>query len=146
MHLMCTRCIKAFLNILGHTYALYYSFVLFLLTIVLSVLLRCTESDCPFGIFKILFQINFNRFSINGGYWKNKMRSRKILHRCNDSMRGLSPNFYLNILKDMRCHISIHHLKYRIQQQSLYCIDIYNVSANTAWLFSNLYLHWLYLD
>jgi hypothetical protein len=22
-------------------------------------------------------------------------------------------------------------------------IDIYNVSANTAWLFSNLYLHWL---
>ena len=38
------------------------------------------------------------------------------------------------------------NLKYRIQQQSLYFIDIYNVSANTAWLFSNLYLHWLYLD
>jgi hypothetical protein len=28
-------------------------FVLFLLAIVLSVLLRCTNSDCPFGIFKL---------------------------------------------------------------------------------------------
>ena len=28
-------------------------FVLFLLAIVLSVLLRYTDSDCPFGIFKI---------------------------------------------------------------------------------------------
>jgi hypothetical protein len=143
---MCTRCIKNVLKIRNNTYALYYSFVLFILAIVLSVLLRYTESDCPFGIYKIFFQINFSRFSINGGYWKNKMRSRKILHRCNDSMRGLSPNFYLNISKDMRCHISIHHLKYRIQQQSMYFIDIYNVSASTPWLFSNLYLHSLYLD
>jgi hypothetical protein len=28
-------------------------FVLFLLAIVLSVLLRYTDSDCPFGIFKL---------------------------------------------------------------------------------------------
>jgi hypothetical protein len=146
MHLMCTRCIKTFLQILGHTYALYYSFVIFLLAIVLSVLLRYTESDCPFDIFKIFFQINFSGLSINGGYWKNKMRSRKILHRCNDFMRGLSPNFYLNILKDMRVTFQSTNLKYRIQQQSLYFIDIYNVSANTAWLFSNLYLHSIYLD
>ena len=111
MHLMGTRCIKNVLKIRGNTYALYYSFVLFLLTIVLSVLPRCTESDCPFGIFKIFFQINFSRFCINGGYWKNKMRSRKILHRCIDSMRRLSPHFYLNISKEMRCHISIHQFK-----------------------------------
>jgi hypothetical protein len=31
------------------------SFVLFLLAIVLSVLLRSTDSDCPFGIFKLVF-------------------------------------------------------------------------------------------
>ncbi len=30
-------------------------FVLFLLAIVLSVLLRYTDSDCPFGIFKHFF-------------------------------------------------------------------------------------------
>jgi hypothetical protein len=30
------------------------SFVLFLLAIVLSVLLRYMDSDCPFGIFKLL--------------------------------------------------------------------------------------------
>jgi hypothetical protein len=111
MHLMFTRCIKNVLTIRGNTYALYYSFILFRLAIVLPVLLRYTESDCPFGIFKIFLQINFSRFSINGGYWKNKMRSRKILHRCNDPMRGLSPHFYFNISKDMRCHISIHQFK-----------------------------------
>jgi len=42
-------------------------FVLFLLAIVLSVLLRYTESDCPFGIFKIFFQSNFSMFSIERG-------------------------------------------------------------------------------
>jgi hypothetical protein len=31
-------------------------FVLFLLAIVLSVLLRYTESDCPFGVFKLFLQ------------------------------------------------------------------------------------------
>ena len=31
------------------------SFVLFLLAIVMSVLLRNTDSDCPFGIFKLFF-------------------------------------------------------------------------------------------
>ena len=31
-------------------------FVHFLLAIVLSILLRCTNSDYPFGIFKLLFQ------------------------------------------------------------------------------------------
>jgi hypothetical protein len=33
-------------------------FVLFLLAIVLSVLLRFTDSDYPFGIFKLLFYIH----------------------------------------------------------------------------------------
>jgi hypothetical protein len=32
-----------------------FPFVLFLLAIVLSVLLRYTDSDCPFGIFKLFF-------------------------------------------------------------------------------------------
>jgi len=31
-------------------------FVLFLLAIVLSVLLRYTDSECPFGIFKLFLQ------------------------------------------------------------------------------------------
>ena len=31
-------------------------FVLFLLAIILSVLLRCTASDYPFGIFKLFLQ------------------------------------------------------------------------------------------
>jgi len=35
-------------------------FVLFLLAIVLPVLLRYTDSDCPFGIFK-LFLLQYNR-------------------------------------------------------------------------------------
>jgi hypothetical protein len=33
-------------------------FVLFLLAIVLSVLLRYTVSDYPFGIFKLFLQVN----------------------------------------------------------------------------------------
>jgi hypothetical protein len=33
------------------------SFILFLLAIVLSVLLRYTDSDCPFGIFKLFLRI-----------------------------------------------------------------------------------------
>jgi hypothetical protein len=33
------------------------SFILFLLSIVLSVLLRYTDSDCPFGIFKLFLRI-----------------------------------------------------------------------------------------
>ena len=33
------------------------SFVLFLLDIALSVLLRYTDSGCPFGIFKLLFAL-----------------------------------------------------------------------------------------
>ena len=33
------------------------SFCTFLLTIVLSVLLRYTDSDCPFGIFKLFLRI-----------------------------------------------------------------------------------------
>jgi hypothetical protein len=35
-------------------------FVLFLLTIVLSVLLRYRDSDCPFGIFKLFFALLAN--------------------------------------------------------------------------------------
>ena len=38
-------------------------FVLFLLAIVLSVLLRYTDSDCPFGIFK-LFLKRFRVFRV----------------------------------------------------------------------------------
>jgi hypothetical protein len=37
---------------------LVYHFVLFLLVIVLSVLLRYTDSDCPFGIFKLFLEKN----------------------------------------------------------------------------------------
>jgi hypothetical protein len=32
-------------------------FVLFLLAYVLPVFLRCTDSDCPFGIFKLFFPV-----------------------------------------------------------------------------------------
>ena len=39
-------------------------FVLFLLAIVLSILLRCTDSDCPFGIFKLFFWTYISRPSI----------------------------------------------------------------------------------
>ena len=35
-------------------------FVLFLLAIVLSVLLRHTDSDCPFGIFKLFLNVKYN--------------------------------------------------------------------------------------
>ena len=39
------------------------SFCTFLLPIVLSVLLRYTDSDCPFGIFKLfLLKLEFNFF------------------------------------------------------------------------------------
>ena len=38
-------------------------FVLFLLAIVLSVLLRYTDSDCPFGIFKLFFNTQFPRWT-----------------------------------------------------------------------------------
>jgi hypothetical protein len=42
---------------------LYVCFVdrFFLLAIVLSVLLRYTNSDCPFGIFKLFFHIRISR-------------------------------------------------------------------------------------
>ena len=59
---------------------------------------------------KSFFKSTSAGLSSTGGYWK-KMRSRKIPHRCNGSMRGLSTHFYLNILNDMRCHISIHLFK-----------------------------------
>ena len=39
-------------------------FVLFLLTIVLSVLLRFTDSDYPFGIFKLLLKLFFKESNI----------------------------------------------------------------------------------
>ena len=44
---------------MDHVYILNRSvfFVLFLLAIVLSVLLRFTDSDCPFGIFKLILEI-----------------------------------------------------------------------------------------
>jgi hypothetical protein len=38
------------------------SFVLFLLAIVLSVLLRYTDSDYPFGIFKLFLQYSYRSF------------------------------------------------------------------------------------
>ena len=39
-------------------------FVLFLLAIVLSVLLQYTDSDCPFGIFKLFLQISSSGLNI----------------------------------------------------------------------------------
>jgi hypothetical protein len=50
-------------------------FVLFLLAIVLSVLLRYTDSDCPFGIFKLFFL--FNDYSKSDGC----IRSSHDLHK-----------------------------------------------------------------
>ena len=50
------------------------SFVLFLLTIVLSVLLRYTDSDCPFGIFKF-FLITLTTFMVIGTDWTDKFKS-----------------------------------------------------------------------
>ena len=48
-------------------------FVLFLLTIVLSVLLRYTDFDCPFGIFK-LFLVDVILISSNCGEgWSAKI-------------------------------------------------------------------------
>ena len=49
-----------------------FKFVLFLLAIVLSVFLRYTDSDCPFGIFKLYLthfidsKHNFKAFILNG--------------------------------------------------------------------------------
>ena len=49
-----------------------FKFVLFLLAIALSVLLRYTDSDCPFGIFKLYLthfidsKHNFKAFILNG--------------------------------------------------------------------------------
>ena len=42
-------------------------FVLFLLDIVLSVLLRYTDYDCPFGIFKLVFPLIIKKYELNVG-------------------------------------------------------------------------------
>jgi hypothetical protein len=48
--------------------SLFVLFVLFLLSIVLSVLLRYTDSDCSFGIFK-LFLLTIAEFCVTDDHW-----------------------------------------------------------------------------
>ena len=43
-------------------------FVLFILTIVLSVLLRFTDSDCPFVIFKLFIYISLNIWTMSSPF------------------------------------------------------------------------------
>ena len=43
----------------------FFPFLLFLLAIVLSVLLRNRDPDCPFGIFKLFFLLLIFRFPFN---------------------------------------------------------------------------------
>ena len=51
-------------------------FVVFLLAIVLSVLLRYTVSDCPFGIFKLFFQCMQNKMYgvLEGTFFKQHIQ------------------------------------------------------------------------
>jgi hypothetical protein len=57
-------------------------FVLFLLTIVLSVLLRYTDSDCPFGIFKLfLAKISFIRTLLNFCLYRIAVYSVRVSDR-----------------------------------------------------------------
>ena len=56
------------LNLKFHVYVLYIvvcHFVLFLLAIVMSVLLRYTDSDYPFGIFKLFLHVIIHINSIS---------------------------------------------------------------------------------
>jgi hypothetical protein len=46
-------------------------FVLFLLDIVLSVLLRYTDCDCPFGIFKLVFPLIIKKYELKVGILLN---------------------------------------------------------------------------
>jgi hypothetical protein len=55
-----TRSLVLYLCIVGHC----LSFCTFLLAIVLSVLLRYTDSDFPFGIFKLLLHMKIHRNQI----------------------------------------------------------------------------------
>ena len=55
---------------------------LFLLTILLSVLLRITNSDYPFGIFKLFCS---NKYCING---ENKLQ---IINNESNMLNGLGP-------------------------------------------------------
>jgi hypothetical protein len=65
-------------------------FVLFLLAIVLSVLLRYTNSDCPFGIFKLFLKIcwivpkNIYSFWIKLFYFILEVRSTKHTYKTKD--------------------------------------------------------------
>ena len=47
------------------------SFCTFFLAIVLSVLLRYTDSDCPFGIFKLFLNVDYSK--ILKYFWKSSL-------------------------------------------------------------------------
>ena len=48
-------------------------FVLFLLAILMSVLLRYTDSDYPFGIFKLFFEKNCNSLFFFSHLWAERL-------------------------------------------------------------------------
>ena len=143
MHLMCTRCIKKFGAIrMPCTTLLYFFFWP----------LRCLfffdlrNLIAPLVSSKSSFKSTSVGLASTGDIEKIKWEAAKyyidVTIPCVD-WAHISIWIFQKI-----CGVTFQstNLKYRIQQQSLYFIDIYNVSANTAWLFSNLYLHWLYLD
>ena len=54
-------------------------FVLFLLTIVLSALLRFTDSDYPFGIFKLFLQYTGNQSTVFFSYQRNESQTLPLI-------------------------------------------------------------------
>ena len=73
---------------------LVFPFVLFLLAIVLSVLLRYTDSDCPFGIFKLFLNIGSQGLKLlrpsELHFYKSKYRSTHL----NDAAQQILQHFY----------------------------------------------------
>jgi len=67
-------------------------FVLFLLTIVLSVLLRYTVSDCPFGIFKLFLVISSAPFDKYYNEHKS-VQNCTLIKRFNDTTNNTGALF-----------------------------------------------------
>ena len=94
------------------------SFVLFLLTILLSVLLRYTNYDCPFDIFKFFFKLYVQIF------FSYKCDNRKCLY----NRKHLSIPKQLNVTFSQLLPISINtiyarqlHIYRPMRQQLLLC-------------------------
>jgi hypothetical protein len=65
-------------------------FVLFLLAIVLSALLRYTDSDCPFGIFKLFLQISSSGLNIE----QPQSMTFLSLLGCGELIKNVQCNFF----------------------------------------------------